>query len=107
MTWLPRGEACRTHLREDHASIARVAAEVGYSSPSAFAHAVRRTFGYSPRSASRTQSGRHDGRQERTGLERSARGAAIKPCAVPHRRVRPISDMAGRAPRRAASLCAG
>lgn len=42
----------RRKLREDHASIARIASDVGYSSPSAFAHAFKRTFGYSPRSAS-------------------------------------------------------
>jgi len=33
------------------ASVASVAAEVGYKSQSAFAHAFKRTFGHSPRTA--------------------------------------------------------
>ncbi len=33
------------------ASVASVAAEVGYNSQSAFAHAFKRTFGYTPRAA--------------------------------------------------------
>ena len=41
----------RRKLAEGQASIARVAAEVGYSSQSAFAFAFKRTFGCTPRAA--------------------------------------------------------
>jgi AraC-like DNA-binding protein len=40
----------RRKLSEGRGQIANVAAEVGYSSQSAFAHAFKRTFGYTPRS---------------------------------------------------------
>lgn len=41
----------RGKLSEGCASVASVAAEVGYNSQSAFAHAFKRTFGYTPRTA--------------------------------------------------------
>ncbi len=41
----------RGKLSESCASVASVATEVGYNSQSAFAHAFKRTFGYTPRAA--------------------------------------------------------
>lgn len=41
----------RRKLSEGRDPIAGIAAEVGYGSPSAFAHAFKRTFGHTPRSS--------------------------------------------------------
>jgi transcriptional regulator GlxA family with amidase domain len=44
-----RMELARRMLREGRRDVAQVAAQVGYSSQSAFGHAFKRTFGHSPR----------------------------------------------------------